>query len=149
MAFTVQNVADVDGQPMTINKPDLTVGVLRAMICEHYTLGSEGSVMIQGLGEDAPNHALVRHYISGSEIRWSPLLGEADQEQASKSFKGKPGDKLNISENEATEEAKQDNVIQPPKECDRAIDANVSKNISKNKAVQRNVVTYEKVTFNF
>ncbi|OTA88688.1 hypothetical protein M434DRAFT_398934 [Hypoxylon sp. CO27-5] len=149
MAFTVQNIADVDGQPMTINKPDLTVGVLKAMICKHYTLGSEGSVMIQDLGEDAPNDALVRKYISGSEIRCSPLLGEADQEQASKSFKGKPGDKSNITKNETTDEAKQDNVIQLSKECDRAVDANISENVSKNKAVQRNVVTYEKITLNF
>ncbi|KAI0121475.1 hypothetical protein F4776DRAFT_665252 [Hypoxylon sp. NC0597] len=149
MVFTIQKVDDIEGQRMTIEEPDLTIGVLRAMICQRYTTGSQGSVAIQGLGEDAPDHALVREYISGTEILWSSLLGQSDQEQASKSLKGRPGDKLNISKNDVANDAKQDNVIQPPEKCDRAIEADISENKAKDKAVQRNVITYEKISFKF
>ncbi|KAI0890997.1 hypothetical protein F4806DRAFT_484270 [Annulohypoxylon nitens] len=119
----------------------LTIGGLKAEISNKYTLKKETNIVIQGLKEDIPDNALVSQFIPGTKIRFTASGDDqVNEDLASKGLRTSQKHTLTIDENEATDNAKQFQVIQNPEKSQGSVTANIRKNLASKDSNQQSAI---------
>ncbi|KAI1411765.1 hypothetical protein F5Y13DRAFT_164990 [Hypoxylon sp. FL1857] len=137
--FTILTDTEIRGRQITLEEHNLTIGVLKASISQHYAVEDQRNIVIHGVREEVPDYELLREHISGTEIRWSIKVddaGVASQRSPEK-------DKLNIGRNFTIGKATQSNIIQRPPESDKRMEADITGNTAGGDSTQRNLIGHD------